>query len=247
MVTQIGLGQVNRSGLALTIPMLYDSWEQLDYVRDKMSPKLEQEFEKGGMVVLQWGDGGWVHQFCKSPCKTPDELRKMKLLVWSGDPESEKAWRGAGFNPIPLSTTDVMSALQTGMIDAFGTTPLFALTSTWYQHAKNMTKINWTPLNGATIVVKSEWEKIDEKLRPELLKIAREEGQALNTAVRKMSDNAIKAMTDRGLSVTVPDAAGVEEWRKAAQAAYPDIRGKIIPNEVFDEAKKLAEEFKAKK
>jgi TRAP-type C4-dicarboxylate transport system substrate-binding protein len=227
--------------------MLYDSWEQLDYVRDRMAPKLEAEMDKKGMVVIAWGDAGWVHQFSKTPAKSPDDFRKLKMFVWSGDPESEAAWRAARFQPIPLSATDVMNGLQTGMIDCVGTTPLFALTTSWYTQAKYMEKINWAPLNGATIVLKSEWEKIDEKIRPELVKIGREEGAKLNFQIRKMSDDAIKAMTDRGLTVYPADENAVAEWRKAALEGYGEIRGKVTPAEYFDEAKRLAEEYKAGK
>jgi TRAP-type C4-dicarboxylate transport system substrate-binding protein len=246
-VTGVGLGQITRAAIALAVPMMYDSWEQLDYVRDRIAPEIEKEMEKAGVVVLQWGDAGWVHQFSKVPGHSPDDFRKLKMFTWSGDPEAEKAWRAGHFNPVPLSTTDVMSGLQTGMITAFGATPIFALTSTWYSQAKYMLKLNWAPLNGATIIKKEDWEKIDEKIRPELLKIAKDEGENLKVTIRKMSDDAIKAMQDRGLVVDVPDPATVEQWRKAAQEAYGEIRGKVVPEQYFDQAQKLATEFKAKR
>lgn len=247
-VTGIGLGQITRATMALQVPMMIRSWDELDHVRARMSPKIEAEMDAQGFVVLNWGDAGWVHQFSVKPeAKTADDYRKLKYMVWNEDPDSEKAWRSAGFQPVPLSSTDVLSGLSNGMIEAFGTAPLFALSSQWFGVAKHMVAVNWAPLNGATIIAKDTWEKIDPSLRPQLLAIAREEGEALKTTVRKLNDDAVKAMVDRGLTVHAPSAAEVDGWVKAAELAYPQIRGKVIPGPIFDEVKKLAEDFRAGK
>jgi TRAP-type C4-dicarboxylate transport system substrate-binding protein len=133
------------------------------------------------------------------------------------------------------------------MIEAFGTTPLFALSTQWFGLAKNMVALNWTPLNGALIVTKKQWEKIDPALRPELMKIARDEGAKLKQEVRGLDDKAIKAMKDRGLTVVEPTPEVIEQWRKVAELAYPDIRGAVVPEEYFDAVKKYAEEYRTKK
>jgi TRAP-type C4-dicarboxylate transport system substrate-binding protein len=247
MVTGIGLGRIHRATIALQVPMLIHSWEELDYIRERIGPKIEKDLESAGFVVLNWGDAGWVHFFSKKPAKTVDEFRRLKLMVWNGDPEAERIWRLSKFNPVPLSSTDVMNALQTGMVEAFGTTPLHALASQWFGLAKQMVRLNWSPLNGATVVSKKQWEKIPAELRPELMKIAREEGDGLKQEVRGLADKAIKAMVERGLKVVEPDQTLVEQWQKVAAAAYPEISGKVVPEAYFNEVQRLAEEFRAKK
>jgi TRAP-type transport system periplasmic protein len=247
MITGIGLGSINRATIGLQVPMLIQSWEELDYIRERVGPEIAKEMESSGFVVLNWGDAGWVHFFSTKPAKTPDEYKKMKLFTYAGDASAEKAWRKSGFQPVPLSTTDVMSGLQTGMVESFQTTSLFALTSQWFTLAKNMLKVNWAPLNGATVISKKQWEKVDPKYREELLKIAAEEGAELRKEVRALSDNATQEMTKRGLQVAEPDAALVESWRKTAELAYPDIRGQVVPEKYFDEIQRLAKEFRSKK
>ncbi|MFO0727065.1 MAG: TRAP transporter substrate-binding protein DctP [Myxococcota bacterium] len=244
-ITGIGLGTIHRSTIALQVPMMIESWEELDYIRAKLGPEMEKELDDQGFVVTSWGDAGWVHFFGTKPGATPDDYRKMKLFVWTGDPEAERVWRDSKFTPVALASTEVMPALQTGMVEAFQTAPLFALTSQWYKSAKYMVKVNWTPLNGATIVAKKQWEKIDPKYREELLKISREEGDKLKLAVRQMSDKAIDSMVERGLKVTVPDAATVEAWKKTAELAYPSVRGKVVPEKYFDRVQALAKEYRA--
>ncbi|MCC7385034.1 MAG: TRAP transporter substrate-binding protein DctP [Deltaproteobacteria bacterium] len=245
-ITGIGLGEIHRSTIALQIPMVMQSWEELDYVRDKIGPEIAGEMEKAGFVVLNWGDAGWVHFFSKSAAITSEDYRKLKLFVPAGDPAAEKAWRKASFNPVPLSTTDVLSALQTGMVDAFQTTALFALSSQWFGLSKQMVKVNWSPLNGAMVISKKQWDKIDPKYREALLKISREEGEALRNEVRAMSDKAVQAMVERGLKVVEPDAAATAGWQKTAELAYPEVRGPVVPEHYFDEVRRLVSEYRAK-
>jgi TRAP-type C4-dicarboxylate transport system substrate-binding protein len=245
-ITGIGLSRITRATIALQIPMTIDSYEELDYIRERIGPKISAEIEKNGFIVLNWGDAGWVHFFSKGPASTPDDYLKLKMFIWSGDPESANAWKSVGFTVVPLSATDVLSGLKTGLVDWFATTPLYAETSQWFTAGKYMEKINWTPLNGATIVSKAKWNEISPELREKLKVIALEEGAALNKEVRTFGDRSIKAMVDRGLKVTVPDAKLTEEWTKLAHNAYPEIRGKVVPTEYLDEVVRLSKEFREK-
>lgn len=245
-VTSIGLGRITRSTIALQIPMMIQSYEELDYVRDRMAPEIEKKLGEAGFVVLNWGDAGWVHYFSKDKGVTPDDFRKMKLFVWSGDPEAEKAWRSAGFNPVPMSSTDVLSGLQTGLIDSFATTPLYALSSQWFGLAKHMVPLPWAPLNGATIISKKTWESIDPALRAELAKIAVEEGEAMKREIRELGPKAVQAMKDRGLEVHEPTKAQLDLWQAAAEGAYPTVRGKVVDEADFDKVQALVREYRAR-
>ncbi|MCK6550321.1 TRAP transporter substrate-binding protein DctP [Myxococcota bacterium] len=247
-ITSIGLAKISREPLALQTPMMIESYDELDYVRDKIGPKMAADMEKEGFVVLTWGDAGWVHFFGKvEGAMMPDDFKKQKLFVWSGDPEAERAWKSAKFNTVPLSATDVLAGLKTGLVEAYSTAPIYALAANWYEPAKNMLKLNWTPLNGATVVTKKQWEQISPEHRAKILQIAAEEGAALRAEVRQRGDESIKAMVARGLKVTEPTAQAIEAWKKTAEMAYPEIRGKVVPEAYFDEVQRLTKEYRAQK
>ncbi len=107
LLTSLGLAQIDRSILALQIPMMYDSYEELDAVLEKMSPGLEKIFEQKGFVVLNWTDAGWVHFFTKTPVRTPEDLKGLKLFTGAGDTETVELWKAAGFRPVPLPVTEI--------------------------------------------------------------------------------------------------------------------------------------------
>ena len=62
-----GLSGIDPAVAALQVPMMLSSYEELDYVRDHISERLEKGLAQRGFIVLNWGDAGWVHFFTKQP------------------------------------------------------------------------------------------------------------------------------------------------------------------------------------
>lgn len=247
LLTSAGIGEIDRTVFALQIPMMYSSAEELDYVLDKMTPRLEQAMLAKGFVVLNWADGGWVHFFSQKPAAVPDELKAQKLFTWAGDSTSVDLWRSAGFNPVPLPSTEIATALQTGLVQALGCPPQVAVISQYYTHARNMTSVPWQLLLGATLIKKTAWEKIPADLRPALLQAARESGAKLQAEIRASGERDVEAMKKRGLNVVPVDARQRELWKKTAEGLYPKIRGTVVPADAFDEAMRYRDEYRKSK
>jgi TRAP-type C4-dicarboxylate transport system substrate-binding protein len=244
LLTSFGLGDIDRNVLALQIPMMYESYEELDAVRDKMSPNLEKIYEQKGFVVLNWTDAGWVHFFTKKPVRTPDDLRALKLFTGAGDVQTIELWKSAGFEPVPLPATEISTALQTGLITALPSPPQAAVILQWYNQAKYMTDLKWAVLMAATLISKTTWDKIPAELHGPLLEAARAAGKQLRDEIRQRGPTDIEAMQKRGLTVVHLDAPAIELWRQIAENAYPRMRDKYVPAQAFDEAKRLRDEFR---
>ncbi len=244
VLTSVGVAEIDKSVYAMGIPLMYDSYDEVYWVHEKMRPKLEATLDAKGFVVLNWVDGGWVHFFTKSPVAVPDDLRKLKLFTWAGDAESVEVWRSAGFNPVPLPSTEIATALQTGLVEALGSPPQVAVISQFFNHARNMTDLRWQLLQGATIITKATWEKIPADVRPELLKVTQEAGTRLRKEIREAEAKDIEAMKKRGLTVVPVSAAQRALWQKLTESIYPRIKGKVLPAEAFDEAMRYRDEYR---
>jgi TRAP-type transport system periplasmic protein len=244
-LTAVGLSDIDKSVAALQIPMMFRSYDELDAVRDRLRPTLEKRLEAKGFVVLNWGDAGWVMFFAKEPFSGPDDLKRMKLFTWAGDNNTVELWKATGFRPVPLASTDILPGLQTGLIDAFDTTPLLALASQWFGLAPHMLDMKWAPLVGATVITRKSFLMIPAAARPALLQAAAEAGSRMKDEIRAADQKAIEAMKKRGLIVH-PAGPGVEDaWRRAAESAYPKIRGTVVPADMFDEVRRLVAEYRA--
>lgn len=242
-VTGIGLSRIDDSVEALHIPMLFGSYAELDYVRDKMAPTLEAKLKAKGFVVLNWSDGGWAQFFTKEPAKTIDDIRGMKLWIAAGDPKTERLYRDFGMRPTPLPMTEMMTSLQTGLIEAIDVPPLFAMLDGSFQRAPYMTDIRWGAVLGGTVISADAWEKIPADLRPRLLASARKAGDEMRGRIRQLGDDAITQMKQRGLTVVSVDQ---QAWQDEIEKGYPKMRGQLAPAELFDEAIRLRDEYRAK-
>jgi TRAP-type C4-dicarboxylate transport system substrate-binding protein len=244
LLTSVGIGQIDRGVYALQIPMMYASYEELDYVLDHMNARLEQRLADKGFVLLNWADGGRVYFFTKQPVLRPDDLKALKIFTWQGDSDDTEVWQAAGFNPVPLPSTEVTTALQTGLVTAMPAPPQAAVVLQWYQHARNMTDIKWLFLLGGSLIKKSTWDRIPADAQPAIREAAREAGRRLRQEIRGAEARDIEAMRKRGLNVVHVDEKTEALWRTAAESAYGRVRGPVVPAESFDEAKRLRDEFR---
>ena len=213
-VSGIGLSRIDEGIGCLNIPMMVDSYEEFDYIRERMAPKVEARIEAKGFKVLNWADIGWVHFFTKTPVRTLDDIRKLKLWMSTGDPETERLYKKLRFQVVPLPITDMLTSLQFGLIEAFQAPPLFAMLERSYEEAKNMVNIRWAPLVGATIISERGWNTIPAELQPEMLEAAKKSGEKLRDEIRRLDRDAVVQMKKRGLNVIEPDPATLADWRK---------------------------------
>lgn len=246
MLTVAGLLQIEDSVTGLQLmPMMFHNLEEFDYVREKLRPMLEQRFLEKGFVVLFWGDAGWVRFFSKQSAVRPDDYKKTKMFVWSGDTRSIEVMKAIGINAVPLEQTEILTGLSTGLIDAVPSVPVFALAGRFYDSAPNMLEVNWAPLVGATVIAKKTWETIPASNRDALRKAAAEAGEQIKARSRAESQESVEAMKKRGLKVQTLTPELEAEWYKFADGVYPRIRGKIVPMEMFDEVQRLLKEYRA--
>jgi TRAP-type C4-dicarboxylate transport system substrate-binding protein len=246
MLTAVGLAEIEHAVTGLqNIPMGFRDFGEVDYVGQKLQPMLEARMEKKGFVVLFWSDAGWVRFFSNKPVTHPDDLKKLRLFTWAGNPEEVEIYKSAGFNPVPRETADIVTGLETGLIDAVPVPPFFAISTQIYSRASHMLELNWGPLVGALVVRKQTWDKLSTETRAALLKTAVNAGKEIKANGRKESDESVAAMSKRGLKVTKISPEVEAEWRRAAEAVYPKIRGTLVPADVFDQTLKFLEEYRA--
>jgi len=244
-LSAVGLALVDDGAMSMHLPLLFDSDAELDWVRNRMTAKLEADIAKKGFILLTWTDGGWVRFFSKKAFRTPDELRKIKLFVWAGDQKSLDLYTAGKFRPVPLAATDMLISLQTGLIDALDTVPLAALINQWFGLANQMLDLRWAPLMGSVIVAKPAWAKIPADQQVKMLAAAKGAARQMRSEIWKLDADAIPAMAKRGLTVNKIDAATRADWQKEVEAFWPAMRGKMGSAAYFDEVMRLRAEYRA--
>jgi TRAP-type C4-dicarboxylate transport system substrate-binding protein len=239
LLTSVGLSKIEPGVVGLQYaPMLFRDLDEVDAVQAELRPLLEKRMADKGYEVLFWVNAGWVRYFSNQALLVPEDLKKMKIFVWAGDVAQMDMMRKAGYRPVGLETGDILPGLKTGLINTAPVPPIFALAGQLDINAPHMLELNWAPLVGACVVKRDAWEKIPGETRRLLLEAAAGTGREIQAKSRQESDQAVAAMKKRGL-VIHPVTPEVEaQWRTAAEQLYPEIRGQMVPAEIFDEVQK---------
>jgi TRAP-type C4-dicarboxylate transport system substrate-binding protein len=244
-LTVMGLSSIDDSFEVFGIPVMFDSYDELLYVLDRMTPTLKQRLEAKGFVFLNWGHAGWVHFFTKKSVTTVEEMKKLKMFVWAGDDRMIQMWRETGFQPVPLAATDILTGLQTGMIEAYPTTPLAALSLQWYHNTPFMVESGLAPLVGAMVITKQAWLKISEPDRAAILAACASAQDRLQREIPAQDSVAVVEMVKRGLTVTHVKPEARAEWEATAQAFAAKMRGSLVPAEILDMALKARDSYRS--
>jgi TRAP-type C4-dicarboxylate transport system substrate-binding protein len=242
--TAIGLGTIDASFNVFDIPFFFDSYDELNYVTDKLTPVIRKRIESKGFILLNWGGGGWTQIFTKKPVQSIDDLKSVKLYTSAGNDRMVQWFKANGFQPRAMAMTDVLTGLTTGMIDGLPTPPLAAMLFQWYRQTPYMLDLGLAPIVGANVITKKTWAAIPDASKPKLLEAAVGVEKRLRSDVPKLDADAVATMTKNGLTVT--KATG-PEWRTQLDSLATTMRGEMVPPDIFDLAVKAREEYRKQK
>ncbi|MEI6125960.1 MAG: TRAP transporter substrate-binding protein DctP [Pseudomonadota bacterium] len=246
-ISAIGMMQIDPSYAALQVPGMMSAYDELDYCRQQLAPLIEKRFADKGFVIVNYGDLGYMYFYTSQKTQSIAELQKKKICTFAGDQASKEIWARAGFNAVDIPLSEMLTALQTGLIDGFMDTPVFALSLQLFAKAKNMINVHYGIAIAATIIQKSQWDKINPELQKKLLKASGDLAAEMKGEVRGMDEKAIAEMKKYGLEITEVSPGDAPAWIEPLQKIYPEIREKLIPKDIFDKTIELRNQFRAQK
>ena len=248
-VTAIGLGLIQSEVRVLELPMMIKNYAELDYVRNAMDADFRKKFEEKGYVLLGWGDVGPVYIYSNTPIKSKADLAQTKLWAWTDDPLVKTMFKQLGSNGVPLGVPDVLTSLQTGLINACYGSPLAMVTLQWNTKVKYMTSLQLSQAVGATVVTKRDWDKLTPDLQKVVMDDAKEMEQKLLKVIRADNDASLKSMKANGIQVVETPAGMEKEFSDQALALRPILEKDpvVYTHEFRTKVEKLLADYRAGK
>ena len=240
-----GLTDIDKGFEIFEIPMFFESYEELFHVLEKARPALEKRLEAKGYVLLNWGQAGWVHIFSKQPVRSVDDLRKLKMFSVADNEAMLQLWRQNGFQPVSLAVTDMLTGLQTGMIEAMPTTPLAALSLQWFRHTPYMQDLGLAPLVGATVMTQKTWKRLSPDHQQKLLASAKGTEKRLMAEIPDQDRRAVEQMKQRGMNVIKVTPEQEKEWRETAEDFIELKLESLEVKDLLELARKERDAFRA--
>ena len=231
----VGMAQILPMVRVLDLPFLFRTHQEADQVNRELRGFFTEHFRKKGFELLTWAEIGDVYLFSKKPIRKMSDLSNLKIWTWSGDPISKETFSVMGTNPIPLTITDVTTALNTGMIDTVYAPPLGALALQWHAYVKYMLSLPLAHSTGGFLISSKFFNKIPGELT-ELLKGELEDSvEAFTTDLREQSEDSIGLLRKSGLHILpLPARPELTEFYAVHDQVAKRLVGRIYPKSLLD-------------
>jgi len=238
VLTSGGLSTIFGEMDAFQIPFLFKSYDEVDYVLEKMDAFFKAGFEKKGYILPAWSEGGFVRILSTLPMSSLEDLRKAKVWTWAEAPMAKAIFDEAGISAIPLSLPDVLVGLQTGLVDVVYAPPSGAISLQWFTKTKYMTDVPLMYLIGALVIKKNQFKKLPKDYQQVLWELCPTYMDRLKLVIREENQEAIRVMTKHGLKLIQPSADQIKEFkevsRKAMQHDIGDSFSETVKNEMMN-------------
>jgi TRAP-type transport system periplasmic protein len=245
-ITGVGVGEISPKLRILDAPFLFRNYVEVDNFTQKFGPELEQEFIKNDYVLLGWAEVGFVYVMTNTPVHGVQDMHGVKMWSWEGDAIADAAFRALGIASIPLSVTDVLTSLQTGLINGAYTSPLAAVALQWNTRVKYMTGVPLADASGAVVVSKKKFDTLPADLQEILLRNGKKYMAILTQKSREENAAAIQTMKRNGVQIVeISSPKTLDEFYATGKKARQSLVGKLFDQDFLNRVEKSVNDFRA--
>ncbi len=243
--TGVGLGEIYPEVRIFDSPFLFRNYDEVDFIQQKFFDKFAKGFEKNGFVLLGWADVGFVYVYTNTPVRKLEDMKNVKMWMWEGDPVAEATFKSLGINPIPLSVIDVMTALQTGMVNGVYTSPLAIIALQWFTKVKYMMEIPLADAAGAVLISKKMFDKLTPRHQEILITNAKKYFKKLMKLSREDNTRSIETLKQNGIQLVPPPPQDVLKlFYEKGKEARRMMAEKLYPLELVEEVEQALIEYR---
>ncbi|MEA3348247.1 MAG: TRAP transporter substrate-binding protein DctP [Pseudomonadota bacterium] len=243
--TMTGIGEIVPDFRVTGIPYLFQSYEEVDEVLEKLMPRQVEAFAKKDMVLIAMSEIGFIYTMSTIPISTLEDLRKSKSWSPEGDPVNLAFVKAVGISPIPLSLPDVLVALQTGMVNTVFNSYYGSIVLQWFTKIKYITDLPFGYAYGALVIDKKAFDRLPKSH----LAIIREAAGKyfagkLKYDTRRTNIEALETLKANGITVIPADPASNAVLAEFRDQAVAESVGKYFSAEIYNEMMTILEAYR---
>jgi len=243
--TGVGIGEVAKEVRILDAPLFFRSYDEVEYIQQKYEKDFEQAFRDGGFVLLGWAEVGFIYVFSSKLVRSFADLRNLKPWMWEGDPIAQSAYQAIGVSPVPLSATDVMTSLQTGMVDAVYASPYTLIALQWFTRVSYAMTQPLADALGAAIVSRKLFDSLPPDLQEILLRDSRKLIGQLTNSSRQDNAKAIETLKSRGMKFIPAPPEIASEFDQVGRKARQLLVGTLYSQEFLTDVENSLADYRA--
>ena len=221
-----------------SLPYLFSSLEQVSYVREKMDQFLLDQLEEKGFVSFGFGEGGFTYMMSDSSLYTVEDVRKQKVWIPGGNKVGEAVFSSAEVSPVTLPISDVLTGLQTGLVNTVITSPIGAIALQWHTRVKYVIDVPLTYIAAMLVVDKKVFNRIKKEDQTIVREVMSAAFKRIDAANRRDNIAAQEALKQQGIKYISLPKKSLDAWYAIGDKAIiklkkdnsyaPDIYKKLM-------------------
>ncbi|WP_455223448.1 TRAP transporter substrate-binding protein [Kaarinaea lacus] len=228
-----------------SLPFVFRSLEEVDTVRKELDPFLIKGLEDAGFVTFGLAEGGFAYLMSNNKLQTTEELKQQKIWVVTGDRVSQAVFEFASIAPIPLPLSDVMTALQTGLINTVITSPIGAISLQWYTRVKYFTDTPVAYFFGLLTVNKKVFDKIDPADQSIIREVMAKTYAEINAQNRLDNQAAREALKNQGIKFVDISPEILQTWQQTSfDATQQLVKEKLVNPDLYNKMQDILTKYR---
>jgi TRAP-type C4-dicarboxylate transport system substrate-binding protein len=217
-----------------SLGMVFRNVDEVHHVRQTLDAVLIQRLYDAGFVCFGFAGGGFAYMMSNTPLRTSAELSGQKIWTPEGDAQAFAALQAIGVAPVSMPVTDVLTGLQTDLLDSVAVPPVGAVVLQWHTRLKYITDLPLAYVYAAILIDRKAFEKLQPGDQSLVREVLGRVYQGFEEAGQSDNDKAIEALLNSGLQMVSPDPDEVKVWQQAIarsqeeQAASGHIDGALL-------------------
>ena len=227
------------------LPFIFESGDEVDYVRKLMDAKFQSGLEEAGFVNFGFAGGGFAMVLSNEPVRSHNDLIGQKVWVPEGDVFSYEAMQALKLTPVPLEIANVMTGLQTGLIDIVAIPPAGALIFQWHTKVNYVTQMPVLFTMYFMVIDAKAFKRIDAADQAVVREVMGHLYAEFDAAERKDAPDALQALMNSGVESVEPLPDEFENLQDETAIANRSMAGRgMFSSELLEEMLSHVQDFR---
>lgn len=244
--TMTGIAEIVPDFRVMAIPFLFRSYEEVDLVSASLQPLLKQRFSEQGLQLLAMTEVGFVYTFSTRPQLSIADLQQSKVWAPPEDPLTAAFLSELQISPITLSIPDVLSSLQTGLIDTAFNSLYGSIVLQWFTRASHVTDQPFGYAYGAFIMSDRAMAGLSEEQLGIIKKAAEKYFPELIQKTRESNRESRDVLLKQGVTFEKTTAEIITTLEGHRDNAIARVRGKSFSEEAYQIVQAALNQYRAK-